>query len=432
MEGSHNDASSCSTAASEQSDRRKRPNSDGDEDPKFKPYECRFCPIKFTKSQALGGHMNRHRQEREREQVINAQQLLMKQQDFSPTLMMSGQSTQPSLPKLFHPHLQRSGSDKSLKDSIRMGGSPLISPVGRGFLQSNPFNQCLNSPWNHQLESGPSSLQATFNFNGMVPYQGRQQPYSTTSLNSSVLSFMAQQPLNQAQDHMMVSASSDKSRQLSMFPIDSNNPMLQRGEKYQTTQQNQSQAQEGNCILTNSPGKPNFLSATNRSFLHQRSNELTHQSELFLLQPEVCNNLNFIPFSSGEEGVRTSLPTTQPIEFSLGSENMLDSTSWLNKSNQALNTLLSSTSKDFQQELENVKTKIDESLINSGSTDPKPIRWDLELQAMPYPDDIKMGSKESKPTSIVEGASTSPFEDDFSNATSNLNAQPDFNKSSPS
>ncbi|KAI5069165.1 hypothetical protein GOP47_0015466 [Adiantum capillus-veneris] len=407
MEGGHNDASSCSTAASEQSDRRKRPSSDGDEDPNFKPYECRFCPMKFAKSQALGGHMNRHRQEREREQVINAQQLLMKQQDFSPTLTMSGQSTQPSLPKLFHPHLQRSGSDKSLKDSIRMGGSPLISPVGRGFLQSNPFNQCLNSPWNHQLESGPSSLQATFNFNGMVPYQGRQQPYSTTSLNSSVLSFMAQQPLNQAQDHMMVSASSDKSRQLSMFPIDSNNPMLQRG-------------------------KPNFLSATNRSFLHQRSNELTHQSELFLLQPEVCNNLNFIPFSSGEEGVRTSLPTTQPIEFSLGSENMLDGTSWLNKSNQALNTLLSSTSKDFQQELENVETKIDGSLINIGSTEPKPIRWDLEIQAMPYPDDIKMGSKESKPTSIVEGASTSPFEDDFSNATSNLNAQPDFNKSSPS
>ncbi|CAH2037937.1 unnamed protein product, partial [Thlaspi arvense] len=47
-----------------------------------KEYECRFCSLKFFKSQALGGHMNRH--QRETESLNKARELVLRNDTFPP------------------------------------------------------------------------------------------------------------------------------------------------------------------------------------------------------------------------------------------------------------------------------------------------------------------------------------------------------------
>ncbi|XP_031402664.1 zinc finger protein STAMENLESS 1-like [Punica granatum] len=85
---------------------RKKKNSGKDDCEKV--YECRFCSLKFCKSQALGGHMNRHRQERETEAMNRARQMVFGTDNIAVPRHLSCQSLAggyPPLPNIGDPSL---------------------------------------------------------------------------------------------------------------------------------------------------------------------------------------------------------------------------------------------------------------------------------------------------------------------------------------
>ncbi|KAH7403930.1 hypothetical protein KP509_15G001200 [Ceratopteris richardii] len=435
--GGHHDASSCSTAASEQSERKKRPSPSYDDEANFKPYECRFCPMKFAKSQALGGHMNRHRQEREREQLMNARQLLM-QQEFSSTLMMSGQNAQSSLSKLGQSHLQRPTNENPMKDGLRLSsGPPMMGSMGRGFLQSNPFNPSLppsSLNWNlgnAALDTAANHQLPAFNMDGTIrSYQARQAYTSTSPMNNNNTSLFLMQPslkcsLSQNDLIGATAAPYEKAMPMSMCSYDSDNPALHRSNSCGLLHASQpSQPQDGS-ILTGSPDESaNFMPGTTKSYIHEHHNGIK-------LEQQVSQGVPNANMETGNSGFQLmTYPTTESqrshlsshhhaSEFNLSSTNPLDGNlSWLQKDAVALNAL-SSPNVDYNTDIENAEPKIDHQNV-TGPGHRKALKWDLSLPSSDsVPPDNKMGDL----TSVVAEGSVLSFEDHYAHTAGALDGQ---------
>ncbi|KAH7276878.1 hypothetical protein KP509_39G025200 [Ceratopteris richardii] len=429
--GCHHDASSCSTTASDRSDRKRKSNVSSEADVEFKPYECRFCPMKFTKSQALGGHMNRHRQEREREQVMNARHLIM-QQEFSSSYMVSDQNAT-SFSKLGHSHLERSRRDNLLR-GLHIGPTPIVGSMGsRGFVQSNPLNNPplgppASMPWSlgTSLETSSSSI-SPVNCERMVrPYQAYQMYSNSSGMNNNTSSFVMQPSYKSViGQHNLMSTSStpyDNATQLSMYSSTLDNSSLYQSGNNDLPQLSESrQLTHEESILTGSPCESmGLVPLTNKSTAHQQQNgvKFGHQFSQALAGSNVnsaSSGFQLIPFPVTKEDGRPSLSFENTRQFNPSSTPQMDSTlsPWINQGGPSL-SIPSIAHKEYDHgELEIADTRVDQaSLISPLNGKVKTLKWDLSFTAH---EDVETGNKITNLPPL--GNSVSSFEDDFSQTT---------------
>lgn len=438
--GGHHDASSSSTAASEQSsqiletsDRRKR-SSPGDEEESLKPYECRFCPMKFTKSQALGGHMNRHRQEREREQLMNARQLIM-QQEFS-SIMMPGQHGPSALPNINHAHMQRSASEGSLRDGTRISAPPPGTSAYKGSLQSNAYNSSLGPPnlsWNLGSMLGSTQNSAsTSSLDGMLPMFQARHAYGFSPFNNNTSSYTMQKPPNGplGNHDMMISLPYEKAMQESIFPFESNPHAGQGSSSLQSLRQ-QNQSEEGGILAGTADGSPHIMSS-DKSLIHHGTNDVkrTHQfSHTLSSQPKASQQTNTATISScfhfysypPADGAKSSIPCmpNPSLDFNEGSTSHLDGLPWLLGNSKTVPTTssLSPPNDEYHHNLSAPEPKMnDASLTGAGGEQLKTMRWEL---ALPSPDN-EAGTRIRDLTPVTGRISTLQFGVDYAHGTSEI------------
>ncbi|XP_057810657.1 zinc finger protein JAGGED-like isoform X2 [Salvia miltiorrhiza] len=106
--------------------RKKKSGAKDEKDEAGKVYECRFCSLKFCKSQALGGHMNRHRQERETETLNKARQLVFSN-DVAPPHLGYVPSGQPISQGGYH-HQASSSMDDAFRSMYPSRMFPAAQP----------------------------------------------------------------------------------------------------------------------------------------------------------------------------------------------------------------------------------------------------------------------------------------------------------------
>ncbi|OVA02956.1 zinc finger protein [Macleaya cordata] len=143
-------------------------NKDGKDDC-GKVYECRFCSLKFCKSQALGGHMNRHRQGKETETLNRARQLVFSNEPIA------AQGC---------PHI-------GLRDPILSGARPIpsVNFHQAGSNMGDP-SQPFRSVYPTRLFSGSSSTILS----QQPPPSHQPYLYSSSSPSSRLVSFPSQYP----------------------------------------------------------------------------------------------------------------------------------------------------------------------------------------------------------------------------------------------